>query len=908
MEKNTMSTTKPTYHIHLLSNSHWDREWYMSHEKYLARLVPLMDRLMRIMEQQPRYIFVMDGQYAMLEDYLAVRPEVTDTVSSLIKEGRLKVGPWYTQPLETLISGEAMVRNLQLGIHETEKLGPAMRVSYEIDEFGHASQTPQILSGFDIHSAIAWRGLPKGSRSAVKWVSPDGSSIILCYSNDGYGEATALPLCNDDFNEIIDGDSIPRAGLTGRIAALRRLREGNADTRHLLWLNGIDHSFAQPDILAVLEKAQTLAPDLHIRQDTPEGFVDALARDYADRDLPWTEVHGELMYTRESVLESTHACHPMQKKANYDTEAYLEHALEPLCTLAWLHGEEYPDWAVKRAWKYVLENHAHDSLGCTSVDEVYEEVMNRYRCAYSLAEQTLQEALRSLMHHGKEGNAVYLFNRTDATLSGTVPFAFDIPRGMGDAKFHLTDAKGNVVPMEILEVDSLIDVRYNPRMGHPTRTPAQHVRGLLTIDALPAYGFMRLNLEKGSLAPRGCQNLEPFYFASAPAVMENDHLRVAINPNGTFDLTDKASGRIYPQQLLFEDSGDAADCYVHQQPKNDRRIYFSTATAASVRQLYDTPLGCAYEIEQTLSIPDGLKDNRSRRGDLPGSIDIRTELFLGADAKDVKIDITINNHARNHRLRVLFPTMLSGATVSRSGQPFDTVERPIARALDTELYEQPYATCPMQDFCDVTDGDYGLTVAAAGIYEYECTDNASRTLALTLLRSTDYIDLGGFASPRYLMSRALMLDTPITYHLALIPHGADMRPVYARISAALQPPIVMLNRQSEISVMTDFVPPARDLPESGCAVRLEGMDNVEITTIKKGFTRDTLIVRLHNRTNEAVSGKIRVGTPVTKPTAAYCVNLNEDRLSELSLSRGGAVSVNIPAHGIYTVEFEIDKV
>ena len=56
---------KPTYHIHVLSNSHWDREWYMSHEKYLARLVPLMDRLVTIMDTQPSYLFVMDGQYAM---------------------------------------------------------------------------------------------------------------------------------------------------------------------------------------------------------------------------------------------------------------------------------------------------------------------------------------------------------------------------------------------------------------------------------------------------------------------------------------------------------------------------------------------------------------------------------------------------------------------------------------------------------------------------------------------------------------------------------------------------------------------------------------------------------------------------------------------------------------------------
>ena len=108
--------------------------------------------------------------------------------------------------------------------------------------------------------------------------------------------------------------------------------------------------------------------------------------------------------------------------------------------------------------------------------------------------------------------------------------------------------------------------------------------------------------------------------------------------------------------------------------------------------------------------------------------------------------------------------------------------------------------------------------------------------------------------------------------------------------------------------MTDFVQPSRDLPEFGNAVKLEGMENVEITAIKKGFGRDTLIVRLHNRGNTEAAGKLRVGTPMVKPASAYCVNLNEDRLHELTLSRGGAVTVTVPAHGLYTVEFELNKV
>lgn len=90
------------YYIHILSNTHWDREWYMPHGKYLVRLVKLCDRLLDIMEAQPDYIFIADGQFSMIDDDLQVRPENIDRVKKLVKEGRLEVGPWFTQPLQTL--------------------------------------------------------------------------------------------------------------------------------------------------------------------------------------------------------------------------------------------------------------------------------------------------------------------------------------------------------------------------------------------------------------------------------------------------------------------------------------------------------------------------------------------------------------------------------------------------------------------------------------------------------------------------------------------------------------------------------------------------------------------------------------------------------------------------------------
>lgn len=84
--ENSMGFDK--YYVHILSNTHWDREWYMPHEKYLVRLVKLCDRLLDIMEKEPRYIFIADGQFSMIDDYLQVKPMNLQRIKSLsVRDG-----------------------------------------------------------------------------------------------------------------------------------------------------------------------------------------------------------------------------------------------------------------------------------------------------------------------------------------------------------------------------------------------------------------------------------------------------------------------------------------------------------------------------------------------------------------------------------------------------------------------------------------------------------------------------------------------------------------------------------------------------------------------------------------------------------------------------------------------------
>src|SRR5262245_26047611 len=80
--------------IHVVSHTHWDREWYLPVARFRQQLVSLVDEL--IDEPPDRgSSFLLDGQMVVIEDYLAVRPERRDALALLLTSGALEAGPWY---------------------------------------------------------------------------------------------------------------------------------------------------------------------------------------------------------------------------------------------------------------------------------------------------------------------------------------------------------------------------------------------------------------------------------------------------------------------------------------------------------------------------------------------------------------------------------------------------------------------------------------------------------------------------------------------------------------------------------------------------------------------------------------------------------------------------------------------
>ena len=343
--------------LYLVPHTHWDREWYEPFQRFRLRLVDLVDGVLDRAEADPRFCFTFDGQTAMLEDYLEIRPEAEARIAALVATGQLAVGPWRILSDEFLVSGETLVRNLEAGVARAERFGRTMAVGYLPDEFGHAAQVPQLLrlAGFE-HAAV-WRGVPAAvDRHAFAWSAPDGSTVRTEYLVGGYGNAAGL-------------FAYPDVALAGERLLERLAPFFGGDP--VLAMYGADHSAPLPDLLDVVEEINRGQDRYRVRLGTLAGYVLGQAPD--GDDLPgW---RGELRSSaRANILMGVISARVGLKAACARAERLLARYAEPLQAL---HGTGWPAPFLELGWRRLVESSGHDSITGCGADAVADHVAVR---------------------------------------------------------------------------------------------------------------------------------------------------------------------------------------------------------------------------------------------------------------------------------------------------------------------------------------------------------------------------------------------------------------------------------------------------------------------------------------------------------------------------------------------------
>ena len=91
---------------------------------------------------------------------------------------------------------------------------------------------------------------------------------------------------------------------------------------------------------------------------------------------------------------------------------------------------------------------------------------------------------------------------------------------------------------------------------------------------VPAMGFAQYKVSPWEKPVRYMD----YRYSAAPGC-ENEHIKLTINADGTFDIEDKATGKRYFRLHSFIDDGEAGDGWYHYNPVEDRECYSPSAPA-----------------------------------------------------------------------------------------------------------------------------------------------------------------------------------------------------------------------------------------------------------------------------------------------------------------------------------------
>jgi len=825
--------------VHVVPHTHWDREWYSSFQTFRLRLVDLLDDLLGRMEGDPSYArFLLDGQLAVVEDYLAVRPEAAERLRRLVGCGRVAIGPWYTLPDEFLVGGETLVRNLQLGLRVGDRYGGAMAVGYLPDMFGHVAQMPQILAGFGFEHAVVWRGVPAAvARSGFWWRAPDGSTVRAEYLPQGYGNGSALP---DDAKAFV-------AAVAGFADEWRDLIAGP-----VLWMNGTDHQMPQPWLGRVVAEANDIQDDYDLRVVS---LAEHLAAAPTDGLAGWT---GELRSgARANLLMGVVSNRVDVRRASARAERALLAGAEPLSAL-FLPPDRWPGALLDEAWRAVIRNSAHDSVCACSIDDVCDAVLVRYGEAADIAEGLATRAVSALAgrsdHAGpvvvnptarSRGGLVQLVVPGTEAPAGTqlvraqrgratvhkgppaivVPAAQEVDWVPTISAFAVEDEDGTVlVANERRGTAGLVSAEVRAKLdalrtGHEGELrlvvhQLEQVTVLAHIAEVPGFGW------RGWAPGDGLARAPVTVSGDDLPVLDNGLVTVAVAADGTFAL-DR-----HPGLGRLVDGGDCGDTYNWCPPTDDTIVDRPDHVEVSV--IEQGPVRARVAVTTRYRWPvrgQGL----ARRSDAMVSQDVRTVLELRAGERAVRVEVTLDNSARDHRLRAHFP-LPSPATTSTAECAYGTVERGlVAEGGPTEA---PLATYPAQRFVQAG----GLTVVHDGVTEYELVDlgdAGARELALTLLRSSGMLSQAPMAT-RPLPAGPLIplegsqLQGPVTRSYAVAVGDVDP---YALADEVLVP----------LRVAEATGGPSADLASEGSGLTVTGAEVASVT--REG---EALVVRVFN--------------------------------------------------------------
>jgi alpha-mannosidase len=480
------------------------------------------------------------------------------------------------------------------------------------------------------------------------------------------------------------------------------------------------------------------------------------------RDLEGT-AEGLPVWNGELYLEyhrGTYTTQAKTKRANRNMEFALHDAEFVASWASVLDASySYPHQALDQAWKLLCLNQFHDILPGSSIGEVYQEAAAQYETIQDICHTIREEAL------------------------GTIA--------------------------AVLETDFLL---VNPTSFERCEPIALGEKVALSSGPLPAYGLKT-----------GLERVQPEVLNCSPRVLENQYLRVELNPAG--DITRIYDKRVDREVLAPGEMGNQFQAF------EDRPLDWE---AWDIDIFYDDRMWLpepAHSVEVVREGPPEAQLEIRRR---IRSSSIRQVITLRHDNPRIDFLTEIDWRERKTLLKVAFPVRVLSPKATYEIQ-WGNVERPTHRNTSWDWARFETAA---QKWVDLSEGDYGVSLLNDCKYGHDIRDH---TMRLTLLKGAEMPD-----------PQADLGTHRFTY--SLLPHPGSWGRETIKEAYALNDPLLVYQRDSTPT------PPARD-NRTGTFVSVDRPELV-IETVKRAEDDRGIIVRFYETGRTRGPFQLQTGFPV----------------------------------------------
>ncbi len=887
---------------YVINHGHMDIEWYMPLRSYRFWTAEALDELRRIAREHKDYVtYVLDGVTYVLDIYLEARPEAWEEIEKLITEKKLTIGPFYTQFDEWLPSGESIVRNCLYGNRSCRKYGNIMKAGYLPDNFGHPLQMPQILNNFGIDSLLFMRGMPEVQGEhpdEFKYIGLDGSSVVVSHFRNSYGGAFRIfdkevepmqprdmPYHQDYFSyeyymELADHTE------QNRIAEELIRNVLNNRNRYpsgiVPLIAGCDHCPPQGKMAETLRLANSMQDEIEFIMGDAEGYIRLVQANAADMMEYDKEFIGSFY---QYILFGALSARSYLKRMNFGAEVLMERYTEPLDALASMLGYSGTQPQLDEAWKNLMINSTHDSIHGTSVDEVHIEMEARYAAVGQIAAGLSHDAIKYTGRHmepwwASQGKGILTF----APAGSEIPQLAQVWLPIGDERIGIYDRYGNALPTQIISREKIeLNGVGEPRNSYWPDEKFRNVIFLAAAEANKVDSFV-------------CK-AETELFENIKAdenYIENEYLRIEVK-GAYINILDKETGVWNYGLNLIEEDADAGDAWDYSATSIPSETILSNKFAFSSHLVETGPVRATVEVRGIMEVPFKLLgDERShKRVEIPLCFEVSLERY----AKRADIRLTLENNAKDHRLRLKIPTGIKTDKIISQGQ-FGIIERHVERDKERKAWRQPPTKIlPFREWLAADDGNTGLAIAVKGIYDYEAVinpDNNRTDIYLTLLRGFEYmgrismLQRRGEASWCHHTPGAQCLGKHVI-EWAYIPYKSrigNKAPFLSLVQSFLYPIMTHMVRAEQAEVKTG----GEMLPFAFFD------DNIQFSAFKRSYDGTDYILRFFENQGKEVEAKVAVNGF----TKAFLSNMNEEIKEEI-LIKDHTIVINTGAYKVITL-------